>query len=168
MNCTKCHLHKYRRNIVHGRGSLPCDICIVGEAPGMTEDLTGEAFTGRTGQLLDKVIHEVNQSSGFKPRIYFMNILFCRATDSIGGISREPESDETFSCSENVQKILDRTHAKHFIIIGDITEKFIKRRINHYTKLTHPVNVKRHGEASGYYQQILRTFETIFRQVGEK
>jgi uracil-DNA glycosylase family 4 len=40
-NCQQCELHKYRRNIVKGRGSFPADIIIIGEAP-------GKCFSGNT------------------------------------------------------------------------------------------------------------------------
>lgn len=38
------------------RGSLPCDVLFVGEAPGESEDVLGEPFRGPAGQLLDEIV----------------------------------------------------------------------------------------------------------------
>ena len=50
-SCNKCILHRYRRQVVYGRGCIPADICLIGEAPGQTEDMMGKAFTGKAGIL---------------------------------------------------------------------------------------------------------------------
>ncbi len=64
--CKRCPLYKTRRKIVHCRGSLPCDIFFLGEAPGDSEDLLGKPFVGPAGKLLDRIIAKGN---GFDPRI---------------------------------------------------------------------------------------------------
>lgn len=43
-------------NVVIGRGTLPCDILMVGEASGVSEDTIGRPFVGPAGQLLDMVL----------------------------------------------------------------------------------------------------------------
>lgn len=40
-SCTKCELHKTRRNTVWARGNPNAALCFVGEAPGEDEDLQG-------------------------------------------------------------------------------------------------------------------------------
>src|SRR5688572_27705229 len=43
-------------NVVLARGDLPCDVLFIGEAPGDSEDVTGNPFTGPAGSLLDDII----------------------------------------------------------------------------------------------------------------
>ena len=49
--CTRCKLHTGRTNLVFGVGDPEADLMFVGEAPGRDEDLQGEPFVGRAGQL---------------------------------------------------------------------------------------------------------------------
>lgn len=44
---------------VPGIGPKTCKICIVGEAPGETEIEQGKPFVGKSGQLLDRMLHTV-------------------------------------------------------------------------------------------------------------
>lgn len=182
-NCTKCQLSKYRRNIVQGRGSLPCDICIIGEAPGNQEDIDKKAFVGGAGQLLDRLIKDAielsykNYVSGFYPdlpdksynnfcKLYFTNTVFCRPCDGIGQPNREPTAEEIFLCSENVQSIIDKTEAKHFILCGNIAEKYMKNRVSPYIKIMHPSAILRHGGiGSSYYLQELHILQKLFLEL---
>ena len=53
-NCRKCGLCQDRHHVVFGVGNPQAKIMFVGEGPGENEDLQGEPFVGRGGQLLDK------------------------------------------------------------------------------------------------------------------
>src|SRR5215204_4202833 len=78
-DCTRCKLHTLgRRQIVFGVGNPQADLMFVGEAPGADEDVQGEPFVGRAGQLLTKIIEAIglprgdvyiaNVTSGRRPR----------------------------------------------------------------------------------------------------
>ena len=59
-NCTKCDLCEGRTNRVFGVGKKDADIMLIGEGPGENEDLQGQPFVGRSGQLLDKFLASVD------------------------------------------------------------------------------------------------------------
>ena len=67
-NCMHCPLGKTRTNVVFSAGVPNSDIVLIGEAPGYNEDMTGEPFVGRAGQLLDKILESVGFSR--KENIY--------------------------------------------------------------------------------------------------
>jgi DNA polymerase len=55
--CVKCpHLVAARKSVVFGVGNLDAALMFVGEAPGADEDVQGEPFVGRAGELLTKII----------------------------------------------------------------------------------------------------------------
>src|SRR5438477_651479 len=54
--CQKCKLSKSRTQVVYGVGNPNADLMFIGEAPGRDEDLKGEPFVGRAGQLLTDII----------------------------------------------------------------------------------------------------------------
>ena len=51
------------------------NLMFVGEAPGRDEDLQGEPFVGRAGQLLTKIIEAIGMK---RSDVYIANVLKCR------------------------------------------------------------------------------------------
>lgn len=95
--CQKCpHLAHSRRNVVFGVGDIHSPLMFVGEAPGMEEDLEGEPFVGKAGQLLTRII----QAMGFtRDTVYIANILKCRPdTPGQSYGNRKPEPAEIANC----------------------------------------------------------------------
>ncbi len=75
-----------RTNPVFGVGNPNADLMVIGEAPGADEDLKGEPFVGRAGQLLDKIL----EATGFsRQTVYIANILKSRPPNN-----RDPQPDE--------------------------------------------------------------------------
>ena len=96
-NCSKCpHLVKNRSNIVFGVGNPQARLMFVGEAPGADEDLLGEPFVGKAGQLLTKII----EAMGFSRNdVYIANVLKCRPDMPPGETgNRKPRPDEMSTC----------------------------------------------------------------------
>ena len=60
LNCRKCSLCQTRTNVVFGVGKEDAEVMFIGEGPGQQEDLKGEPFVGRSGQLLDKLMATVD------------------------------------------------------------------------------------------------------------
>ncbi|HLL22081.1 MAG TPA: uracil-DNA glycosylase, partial [Kofleriaceae bacterium] len=90
-NCQRCKLHATRTNIVFGVGSEDTPLMFIGEAPGEQEDLRGEPFVGRAGELLDKMIEAMGWT---RHTVYIANVLKSRPPGN-----RNPERDEVAACS---------------------------------------------------------------------
>ena len=89
--CTRCPLAASRTQVVFGVGDPDADLMFVGEAPGRDEDLRGEPFVGRSGQLLDRLLAE--EVGIGRERVYIANVVKCRPPDN-----RDPRPDEIASC----------------------------------------------------------------------
>ncbi|MDQ3370605.1 MAG: uracil-DNA glycosylase [Myxococcota bacterium] len=89
--CTRCKLHTTRTNIVFGVGSEQSPLMFIGEAPGEQEDLRGEPFVGRAGELLDKMIEAMGWT---RQTVYIANVLKSRPPGN-----RNPQPDEVTACS---------------------------------------------------------------------
>ncbi|HUP00112.1 MAG TPA: uracil-DNA glycosylase [Gemmatimonadota bacterium] len=73
--CTRCELHRTRTQAVFGSGTPRTSFMVIGEAPGFHEDQQGEAFVGRGGQLLTKILEAI----GFgRDQVFITNILKSR------------------------------------------------------------------------------------------
>lgn len=75
-NCTACPLHDGAMTVcLTGDGAVPARLAIYGEAPGENEDMEGQPFIGRSGQLLDRELKAV----GIDRRESFVsNVVKCR------------------------------------------------------------------------------------------
>jgi len=78
-NCVACRHHKSRQQIVFGSGLIDAKIILLGEAPGRNEDKTGLPFTGKSGDLLMKILSKVNLK---RTDLYICNVLKCRPKDN--------------------------------------------------------------------------------------
>jgi DNA polymerase len=109
--CTRCKLHALgRTQIVFGVGSPNAELMFVGEAPGADEDIQGEPFVGRAGQLLTKMI----EAMGFKrDEVYIANVLKCRPPGN-----RNPEPDEIATCEPFLFQQLASVEPKVVIALG--------------------------------------------------
>jgi len=75
LECTRCDLCSTRTRVVWGSGTPHTGIMVVGEAPGYHEDQQGEAFVGRAGQLLTRILEAI----GFgRDEVFITNVLKCR------------------------------------------------------------------------------------------
>lgn len=91
VNCQKCELGKTRTNLVFGVGVEDAEVMFIGEGPGENEDLQGEPFVGRGGQLLDKMLNAIDLDR--HKNIYIANMVKCRPPKN-----RDPLPEEQEQC----------------------------------------------------------------------
>ena len=89
--CRKCQLHQSRTQTVFGVGNKDASLLVIGEAPGRDEDLQGEPFVGRAGQLLNAMLAAIGLQ---RQQVYIANILKCRPPNN-----RDPRPEEADACS---------------------------------------------------------------------
>jgi uracil-DNA glycosylase len=117
LTCLRCpHLARSRTQVVFGVGNLEAELMFVGEAPGADEDIRGEPFVGRAGQLLTKII----EAMGFRRSdVYIANVLKCRP-DMPPGISgnRKPTAEEMKTCLPWLQKQIELIKPRAMVALG--------------------------------------------------
>ena len=94
--CTACKLCERRTNTVFGVGHEQAHWMVVGEAPGEQEDLRGEPFVGKAGQLLDNMLAALGLTRSEAPperQVFIANTLKCRPPGN-----RNPQPDELARC----------------------------------------------------------------------
>jgi uracil-DNA glycosylase len=108
-DCQRCKLCSGRTNLVFGVGNPQARLMFVGEGPGRDEDLQGEPFVGRAGQLLTDII---TKGMGLKREdVYIANVVKCRPPEN-----RNPEPDEVAACEPFLKKQIDLIRPE--IIVG--------------------------------------------------
>lgn len=118
--CEKCKLCKTRHNVVFGVGNKKAEVLFIGEGPGENEDLQGEPFVGRGGQLLDKMLNAVDLDRN--KNIYIANIVKCRPPQN-----RDPLQEEQDACIDWLRNQVALMKPKIIVCLGRIAAmKIIK------------------------------------------
>lgn len=111
-SCTQCELHASRTQTVFGIGNIHARLLIIGEAPGRDEDLQGEPFVGRAGQLLNAMLAAI----GFeRHQVYIANILKCRPPNN-----RDPKTEEASACNAWLQQQVELIRPDVILALGRI------------------------------------------------
>ena len=118
--CEKCRLAKTRTQVVYGVGNPNADLMFIGEAPGRDEDIQGEPFVGRAGQLLTDIIKAMKLT---RDDVYIANVIKCRPPEN-----RNPELDELESCRPYIRRQIEIIQPRVIVTLGrfalqSLTEK---------------------------------------------
>jgi uracil-DNA glycosylase family 4 len=115
--CVKCpHLAARRHTVVFGVGNPEAKLMFIGEAPGEDEDLQGEPFVGRAGQLLTKMILAMGLT---REQVYIANIVKCRP-DMPAGVpgNRKPTRQEMDTCVPYLRAQIDVIRPIAMVALG--------------------------------------------------
>lgn len=116
LSCKKCpHLVAKRTNVVFGVGNVDAELMFVGEAPGEDEDLQGEPFVGKAGQLLTKIIIAMGLT---REKVYIANILKCRPDNPDPKGNRPPTPEEIKMCFPYLQQQIKIIQPKVIVALG--------------------------------------------------
>ena len=127
-DCSRCKLHTLgRRQVVFGVGNPNADLMFVGEAPGADEDMQGEPFVGRAGQLLTKIIEAIGLKRG---DVYIANVIKCRPPQN-----RNPEPDEVDQCEPFLFRQIDIVKPKVVVALGKFAAQSLLKTTDPITRI---------------------------------
>ena len=145
--CTECPLHATRTKTVFGVGNPATKVLFIGEAPGRDEDLKGEPFVGRAGQLLNKIFQAIDLR---REDVYITNILKCRPPEN-----RDPDESEVRRCEAYLVSQIEVIKPRIICALGRIAAQWLLRteaplsalRVGEHTYRDIPVLVTYHPAA---------------------
>jgi uracil-DNA glycosylase family 4 len=165
-------------------GNSEARILFVGEAPGEDEDLQGEPFVGRAGQLLTKMIVAMGLT---REQVYIANILKCRPDMPAGSSgNRKPTRDEMDTCLPYLRAQIDVIRPKIMITLGatalegllgpvggisKLRGKFLEYRGIPLMPTFHPSYLLRNAsntEKRKVWEDLLQAMERIGMPISEK
>ena len=139
-SCTACALCEGRTNTVFGTGNLHARWMIIGEAPGEQEDLRGEPFVGKSGQLLDSMLRALQltrEEDTPARQVYIANTLKCRPP-----ANRNPEPGELAQCEPFLVRQIELVQPGIILAMGRFAVQALLRsgepvgrlrgRVHHY------------------------------------
>lgn len=121
--CTRCPaLVESRSRIVDGVGPVDAPILFVGEAPGQREDVEGEPFVGRSGEILDEVLRENGLDRSV---VRITNSVRCRPPDN-----RDPTAEERANCRPYLEREIGAVDPAVVVTLGKVpTEHLLDRSV---------------------------------------
>jgi DNA polymerase len=127
-DCRRCKLCAGRTHIVFGVGNPSAKLMFIGEGPGRDEDLQGEPFVGRAGQLLTDII---TKGMGLKREdVYIANVVKCRPPEN-----RNPEPDEVAACEPFLKKQIELIRPEIIVGLGKFAVQTLLQSKMPITKL---------------------------------
>lgn len=126
--CARCPLAGGRTQVVFGVGDPDADLMFVGEGPGREEDLKGEPFVGRSGQLLDRLMQE--EIGITRAQAYIANVVKCRPPGN-----RDPKPEEIEACRPYLESQVEMIRPTVVITLGNFATRLLLGTADGITKL---------------------------------
>lgn len=111
--CEACELAQNCTQKVPGVGNRQADLLIVGEGPGHDEDIQGEPFVGRSGQLLDRMLAAIGIA---REQVYITNIVKCRPPNN-----RDPKQEEARHCRAFLEAQIREIAPRVILSVGRVS-----------------------------------------------
>jgi uracil-DNA glycosylase len=115
--CTRCRLSQGRTQVVYGVGNPDADLMFIGEAPGFHEDRQGEPFVGAAGQLLNRLLAEIEVR---REDVYINNVILCRPPGN-----RDPLPDELEACKPWLDERIELIDPVVIVTLGNWATRYI-------------------------------------------
>lgn len=112
-NCNWCQeLANTRSQTVFGMGNEKAELMIISEAPSSDEDIQGQPFVGKAGELLDNMLSAIGIK---RENAYITNIIKCQPPNN-----RDPHKDESHACEAFLNAQINHIKPKLILALGRI------------------------------------------------
>lgn len=126
-NFEGCNLKRTAKSLVFSHGNPSAKIMLIGEAPGLDEDIQGIPFVGRAGQLLDKMLAAIELD---REQVYITNIIPWRPPGN-----RTPTPQETEICRPFIEKHIELINPDFILMLGGSSAKTLLKTTDGIMKL---------------------------------
>jgi uracil-DNA glycosylase family protein len=116
-DCRACPLWKPATQTVFGDGPAEAEIMLIGEQPGLQEDVQGEPFVGPAGRVLDRALEEAGVE---REAVYLTNTVkhFKYAQRGTAKLHKRANAAEQAACRMWLAAELARVQPKIVIALG--------------------------------------------------
>jgi DNA polymerase len=111
--CTRCALHRGRKQAVPGEGAANPRVVVIGEGPGAEEDATGRPFVGPAGQLLDRMLKAIELDRN--TNCFIANVVKCRPPGN-----RDPQPEESAACLPYLRAQIAALRPRAILAVGRV------------------------------------------------
>jgi DNA polymerase len=116
-HCQHCQRHLSRNTVVFGEGTLTAALMFVGDAPSSDDDLTGVAFVGEAGQLLNRMIKAMGLR---RDQVYLAFLNKCRIPEA-----RPASASEMNTCGAFLMRQIDIVNPRIIVALGQTVARWL-------------------------------------------
>lgn len=127
----------------YARGTLPCQVLLVGEAPGESEDVLGKPFVGPAGKLLDAVL-----ARAVPPDVAYAltNLTLCIPRDGLGAKATEPDPESIQLCKPRLEEFIrladgPEESLRLIVCVGSYAREHFKPGYKHSVRPHRPIRI---------------------------
>lgn len=152
-DCRRCLLCETRQYVVLARGKVPCDMVLVGEGPGESEDALALPFVGPAGQLLDQILERAVPSG---VTYSLTNLVCCIPRGDDGTKTAQPPDVAIRACTPRLQQFIALCKPKLIVTVGALARDYLEQGYKYSIKIdksipqvtiTHPSAILRSSVA---------------------
>lgn len=115
-NFDGCNLKASARSSILASGSAEAGIMVIGPAPSADDDREGLAFSGRAGQLLDRMLAAIGL---MRDGVLLTHVLPWRPPGD-----RPPSQPEAAICRPFIERQIALAEPRHILLLGNFTARF--------------------------------------------
>ena len=121
-HCYLCELCKSRKNVLFGYGNANSDIMFISDEPSNSEDEMGLFYSGKSGELLTKMIENVLNIN--KEDVYLTTLVKCKSLNGLNNSNID-------TCNDYLLKQIELIKPKLIVALGEKTYSYLlKNSIN--------------------------------------
>jgi uracil-DNA glycosylase len=109
-HCYLCELSKSRKNVLFAYGNSNSDIMFISDEPSNSEDEMGVFYTGKSGELLSKMIENVLNIK--KEDVYLTTLVKCKSSNGLNNSCID-------TCNDYLLKQIELVNPKLIVALGE-------------------------------------------------
>ncbi|MDY0052537.1 MAG: uracil-DNA glycosylase [Aliarcobacter sp.] len=125
-HCYLCELSKSRKNVLFSYGNSNSDIMFISDGPTNSEDELGVFYTGKSGELLSKMIENVLNIK--KEDVYLTTLVKCK---SLNGLN----NSNVDTCNDYLIKQIELVNPRLIVALGEKVYSYLLKNSFDFTQV---------------------------------
>ena len=125
-HCYLCELCKSRKNVLFGYGNANSDIMFIGDEPSNSEDEMGAFYSGKSGELLTKMIENVLNIQ--KEEVYLTTLVKCKSLNGLNNSNID-------TCNDYLLKQIELIKPKLIVALGERTYSYLLKNNMNFAQI---------------------------------
>ena len=125
-HCYLCELCKSRKNVLFGYGNANSDIMFISDEPSNSEDEMGAFYSGKSGELLTKMIENVLNIQ--KEEVYLTTLVKCKSLNGLNNSNID-------TCNDYLLKQIELIKPKLIVALGERTYSYLLKNNMNFVQI---------------------------------
>ena len=125
-HCYLCELSKSRKNVLFAYGNPSSNVMFISDEPSNSEDEMGVFYTGKSGELLSKMIENV--LSVKKEDVYLTTLVKCKSSNGLNNSCID-------TCNDYLLKQIELVNPKLIVALGEKAYSYLLKNNSDFAQV---------------------------------